>query len=723
MNSFFTGYKNRWVHKNIDEDVAVILAEKLGFSLTMAKLLILRGIDSYEKACAFINPDINKLYDPFLMKDMDVAVKRIISAIENNEKIVVYGDYDVDGVISISVIKSFFKEIGIKCDHYIPERLSEGYGISDIGIDRILNNDYTLIITVDCGITAFNQMLYLENKASDMGKKVDVIITDHHLCMESDGISIPKACAVINPHRPECQYPFKELCGAGVVFKLIQALCYVLNLDKLFLEYLGMVAIATIADVVELKDENRIIVKHGLEQIKNSRNMGIIALLRVSGFLNKKLDTFSIGFGIGPRINAAGRMGDASVGVELLTSNDQKLVDELVELMEEQNRVRQETQSRIYNQAIEIIENNHLNKDSKVIVVGAEGWHHGVIGIVASKLVDRYYMPCFVLAYEAEHAIGSGRSIEGVDIFKAMQACGDIYKKYGGHEQAGGLTLSKKNIEVFSSCINKHIIDNTSEEIFQPLIKVDINLNPFNENVESVEQLELLGPFGQGNEKPVFSLLNLRVINIITVGNGKHLKLRLEAETGFVEAIGFGMGDLAKYLSVNDIVDIAASLSINEWQSRKSVQLTINDLRLTKDEMEKNNTFYNFSQIKDIDKLIDKIYNINNILIHRSELSLNRKVMIVVYRTISQATKKVYIVDEIFTLCKKLSKEYKINLNYFLYTKALEVLHELGIITYENHGVRISVSKSDVVMKVDLEKSIIFSTLSQNSGPKYDELG
>ena len=418
----------KWESFAVDENKIQEISKKYQISELLAKILLNRNIDTDDKIEKFLYPKLEDLNSPYLFKDMEKAVNRIEKALSGKEKITIYGDYDVDGITSITVLKSFLDEIDANVDYYLPNRLSEGYGLNNLALDKIKENGTQLLITVDCGISAYNEVAY----AKSLG--MDVIVTDHHECPEI----LPEAIAVIDAKRNDDTYPFNSLAGVGVSFKLVQAVCEKLKLPaETYLKYLDIVCLGTVADIVPLIEENRVIVKYGLETMKKTKNVGLKALIETSGY--KSIDSSAISFGLAPRMNACGRMGQAEIALKMLLTNDENEAKQIAEKLQVMNRERQEIERIIMQDAVEIIQKKHMENEN-VIVVGNENWHHGVIGIVASKITEAYYKPSILICFEGEDGKGSGRSIDGFDLHEALSACGEYLLKYGGHEMAIGLT-------------------------------------------------------------------------------------------------------------------------------------------------------------------------------------------------------------------------------------------------------------------------------------------
>ena len=556
----------KWQIYETDDEKVRELKEKYKINSLLAAILVNRGITDEEKIRKFLEPTRQDFYNPYLMKDMEIAVNRIIKAIESQEKVIIYGDYDVDGITSITVLKKFLKDVGLEVSYYIPNRLEEGYGLNKNAVEKIVNEGYTLMITVDCGISGIDEIDY----ANSLG--LEVIVTDHH----EPGESLPKALAVIDNKRKDSTYPFRELAGVGVSFKLCQAIGMKLELkEATYLKYLDIVCIGTISDIVPLVDENRVITKLGLLLVKQTKNLGLKSIIDSSGYT--KINSSTISFGVAPRVNACGRMGKAEEALELLLSTDIYKVNELTKKLNEHNRKRQEIEKFIYESAIEKIEKNHLN-ENRTIIVGGEGWHHGVIGIVSSKITEMYFKPSILLSFE-ENGIGkgSGRSIPGFDLHDSLMKCQNTLEKFGGHSMAVGVTIKKENLEEFSKEFEKVAADEKIEEIPQVLnidAKVDLNLI----DKEMIDSLKELEPFGEANKMPIFAFKNLRIDSIRALSEGKHLKLTLKEDNRIINAIGFNMGTLAEEYKIGDKIDVAGVLEINTFNGVDNLQINIKDV-------------------------------------------------------------------------------------------------------------------------------------------------
>lgn len=556
----------KWQIFEPDKNKIEEIKSKYKVNQLLATILANRNILKEEDIRLFLNPTRNDFYNPFLITDMDIAVNRIIKAIENKENITIYGDYDVDGITSITVLKSFLNDIGVETNTYIPNRLIEGYGLNKEAIDKISKKGCNLMITVDCGISAIEEIEY----ANSLG--IETIITDHH----EAGNEIPKAIAVIDNKRKDSKYPFRELAGVGVVFKLIQAIGITLKLkEESYLKYLDIVCIGTISDIVPLVDENRVIAKLGLLLVAQTKNIGLRSIINSSGY--NKIDSNTISFGVAPRVNACGRMGKAEEALELFLSKDKNEVNELTNKLNEHNRKRQETEKAIFENALEKIKAEHLD-ENKAIIVGGENWHHGVIGIVSSKITEMYFKPSILLSFEEDGiGKGSGRSIPGFDLHEALMKCSDTIEKFGGHSMAVGITVKKDNLEKFKKEFEQIATQSKIDEII-PIINIDAKVDLSDIDKEMVESLKQLEPFGEANKMPVFAFKNLKIDSIRALSEGKHLKLTLKDNNYIINAIGFNIGYLANEYRIGDKIDVAGVLEINTFNGVDNLQINIKDI-------------------------------------------------------------------------------------------------------------------------------------------------
>lgn len=555
----------KWEYYSSDEKKVEEIVEKFNISKLLATILVNREIIEEDRIRKFLEPTREDFHDPFLMPDMEIAVDRIIKAMEDKEKIMIYGDYDVDGITSISVLQKFLTERGLEVSSHIPNRLEEGYGLNKEAIKEIYDKGYRLMITVDCGISATEEIEY----ANSLG--ITTIVTDHHEPLEE----LPKAIAVIDAKRKDNKYPFNQLAGVGVVFKFIQALGIRLGLDeKEYLKYLDLVCVGTISDIVPLVDENRVIAKLGLKLVNVTKNLGLKCLLESAGY--KKIDSNTVSFGVAPRVNACGRMGHETEALDIFLSNDIYEVKRLSDKLNEYNKVRQETEKSIVEKALAMIEENKENEKS-AIVLGSKGWHHGVIGIVSSKITEMYFKPSILVSFEDGIAKGSGRSVPGFDLHEALCKCSDYLEKYGGHEMAVGLTLKEENFESFKAAFDEVAKQEKVEEIL-PVIYIDGIVTSEDMKPEFVKQLTNLEPFGEGNKVPLFAYKGLKINSIRALTDGKHLKLTLKDDNLIIDAIGFNMGSLVDEYRIGDKIDVVGVLEINSFNGMENVQINLKDI-------------------------------------------------------------------------------------------------------------------------------------------------
>ena len=544
------------------------VCEKYNINKLLATILVNRKIIDNEDLNIFLNPNRKNFHDPFMMPDMEKAVKRIKEAIKNQEKVIIYGDYDADGITSITVLKSFLNDIGLDVSYYIPNRLDEGYGLNNNAIEKIVKEKFTLMITVDCGISAIDEIEY----ANSLG--IQTIVTDHHEVAEK----LPKAIAIVDAKRKDNKYPCRDLAGVGVVFKLIQALSIEFGLpEESYLKYLDIVCVGTISDIVSLTDENRVIAKLGLMLVNQTKNLGLRALLKSSGY--KRIDSTAISFGVAPRINACGRMGHAEKALELFLSKDIYEIRKLTNELNEFNKLRQETEKNIYNEAVSIIEEKKIFNNNTIVLAG-DNWHHGVIGIVASKITEKYFKPSILLCNEDNLAKGSGRSIPGFDLHEALMKCSDTIERFGGHSMAIGITLRNDMINEFNSSLEKIAKDANIDEIL-PIIKIDGMLDLFDVSKETVRSLEQLEPFGEGNKMPIFAVRNLKIDSIRALSEGKHIKMTLRQNNTTINAIGFNLGKLVNDYKIGDKIDVVGTLEINTFNGVDTIQINLKDVRKT----------------------------------------------------------------------------------------------------------------------------------------------
>lgn len=555
----------QWKVYEENENEAKRIKEKFKVGELVSKIIANRNVGTDEDIRIFLSPTRNDFHDPFLFNDMKIAVNRIIKAIENNEKVSIYGDYDVDGITSTTVLKKFLNDRGLDVDTYIPNRLEEGYGLNKNAVEEIVKKGSKLIITVDCGISGIEEIEY----ANSLG--IETIVTDHHEQAEV----IPNAIAVIDAKRKDNTYPFRGLAGVGVVFKLIQAISIQLKLEEReYLKYLDLVCIGTISDIVPLVNENRVIAKLGLKLLNQTKNVGLREL--INSINCKELNSSAVSFGIAPRINACGRMGHQEEALKLFLTDNINEAQKITKKLNNYNSIRQETERKIYEEALEMIKSN--NEETSSIVLAGNNWHHGVIGIVSSKITEMFFKPSILICIEDDIGKGSGRSIPGFDLHDALSKCQNVLEKFGGHEMAVGLSLKKENISKFKEEFEEISKKAKVSEIV-PIVNVDGVISLKDISKKDVEELNLLEPFGDSNKMPIFIYRNLKIDSIRALTNGKHLKLTLRDSSYLINAIGFNLGYLVDEYKIGDKIDIAGTIEINSFNGYENLQINIKDIR------------------------------------------------------------------------------------------------------------------------------------------------
>lgn len=722
--------EKKWILKSDESGEAYsqkqLIASELGINPIVAELLYNRGYTDPISAKSFLYMESEMLCDPFSMKDMDVAVDRIKRAIDTEEKITIYGDYDVDGVTAVCTLYLFLKSEGARVDYYIPNRSGEGYGVSNVAIDMLKEQGTDLVITVDTGITAIEEV----DHAREVG--VDFLITDHHEC-RSD---LPVASAVINPHRPDCEYPFKELAGVGVVFKLVSAYeekfsgCSRIEAaSNVFSRYADLVAIGTIADVMPIKSENRIIVSYGLKMIENTQRPGLQALIDASSSRSAdngksdrrrrktKISTGYIGYTLAPRINAAGRIRTASLSVELFLS--ERLSDAAV-IAEElclANKERQSEENKIMQEAYQKIELQNMDKDP-VIVLDADGWHHGVIGIVASRITEKYSRPTILVSFENSSAEpsdddmgkGSGRSIKGLNLVNALSFCSEHLVKFGGHELAAGLSVTRRELPAFRKMINEYARENLCEADMIPTIEADCKVYPKDVNMTLAEELQILEPYGVGNPMPNFVMYGVNVNEITPVSEGKHTRFNLGDGKYNFSAMYFSNSPSQLGIYTGDKVDILFNLDINEWLGKRSVQLIIKDVKLSEtqgrinaSEKERFNEIWNGATFT----------REENVLPDRDDFAL-------VYRHVVLSVRAGNDVLSHRDITSALSHGYdKRSIGYVKLKIIIKIFKELNLLGIEDVGPEIYKFRVHYsTTKTDLEKSTLLRRLRNQMNSK-----
>ena len=564
--------QKRWVDRyKADTNKVETLASALNINKVLATLLIQRGVDDFEQARNFFRPRLEHLHDPFLMKDMEHAIARIERAIGMKENILIYGDYDVDGTTSVAVLFSFLNRFYNHLGYYIPDRYKEGYGISTQGIDYAADNNYSLIIALDCGIKSIDKIEYARSKG------IDFIIGDHH----TPGEELPQAVAVLDPKRKDCSYPYKELSGCGIAFKIIQAFAKINQLDdNTVYQYLDLVAVSIASDIVPITGENRVLAYYGLKKLNNNPCFGLKALIDLAT-KSSDLSLTDVIFQIGPRINAAGRIDHAKDAVKLLIAKSSEEAKTCCGLIDIQNMQRKDFDARITAEALEQIQANEHLMQRKTTVVYQEDWHKGVIGIVASRLTEKYYRPTIVLTKSNGHVAGSARSVAGFDLYEALSECSDLLDQFGGHKYAAGLTMKVENVIALQKRFEEVVAQSIDPELLEPEIGIDAEIKLVDITPKFFRVLQQFAPFGPENNAPVFIAKNLYTIGAATLVGANHLKMLLTQEgAGTFDSIGFGLGEFLPLINKGIPFDACFSIEENVWRDKRSLQLNLKGIRL-----------------------------------------------------------------------------------------------------------------------------------------------
>ncbi len=582
----------KWIIPEYDNNSVSDLSRSLDISPTLAKLLIHRNLDTKEKADSFLKKDFSAFYSPFLMKDIEVGANILIDAVKNHKKILIWGDYDVDGVTSVTVLLKYILSIGGICDYYIPVRDDDGYGLNPKVLKEYADKGFSLLVTVDSGITAVNEVNFAKNELN-----MSVIVTDHHECQSI----LPDADAIINPKRLDCTYPFKELAGVGVVFKFITAVemllfsaSVALSSKKLCKLYSDFVAIGTIADVMPITEENRIIVNSGLKSLENTRNKGLSALIHESGIdlsdpKKKKISSSTIGFVLAPRINAAGRMGTSKIAVDLFMTESHEEAAFLASELTRINKERQVIENEILTSALEKVQTQCDLQNDKVLILTDDNWHHGIIGIVSSRITEKYNLPSVLISFKnmgdnGEVGKGSARSVKGMNLVKALSDSSHLLEKFGGHTLAAGLSIKRSALEDFKKRMNDYARKNLDEESIIKTLDIDCEISSFDASVELATELSYLAPFGLSNPVPLFCTKDMKVLNVIEIGSRKHTKLLLEKDGILHTALVFGSPASSLQICEGDFIDVAFNLDINNFKNQQLLQFIVRDIRPSKRE-------------------------------------------------------------------------------------------------------------------------------------------
>ncbi len=677
----------RWKMPQIDQSEVQTVSQQCGESEYLCSLLLARGYHTPETISQFLSAD-GQLENPYALKDMDRAVQRIRRGIEEGEMMAIYGDYDADGVTATVVLFTYLESMGADVRYYIPTRDGEGYGLNKKAIDTIAKMGITLMITVDNGITAVEEIAY----ANSLG--MDVVVTDHHRPKEQ----LPEAFAVVDPYRPDDTTSFKGLAGVGVAFKLVCALEE--DIESMLDYYAELVTIGTVADVMPMSGENRIIVKRGLAKFSETENIGLRALMEAAGVSGRTVTSETIAFGLVPRINATGRLGHAKKAVDLLTTDDEEFAASLAQEIDEQNRERKALEEKILEDISRTLQNNPSLLYDRVLILAGEGWHHGVVGIVAAKLVEKYGKPCFLISCEHGEGRGSGRSVGEFSLFDALCACDDLLLRYGGHMQAAGLTIKTEKIDAFRQRILEYARQ-TGDYMPVSQLKIDRLLSPSQATLALIQEQHRLEPFGNGNEAPAYGLMGCRLTGIYPVSNGKHLRLRLSDGQDSLYVMYFRMEQAQFPYRVGDVLDIVISLSLNEYQGEQRVSAVVQDLRLTT--LDEDGLFAPkqiYEKIRRKEPLTQE---------EREEALPTREDVAAVYRFIRSAGRFAYDYDVLY------SRMPNGRLNYCRTRLCADILGEMKLIQFRKDPCIAYLAPIENPGKVDLNQSKVLQYVRERA--------
>ena len=687
----------RWVTAKPNLETVRSLARSCGFTPLAAAALCARGIDTPEAARAFLETDPAKLHDPMLLPDMAKARDTIRRAIEQGKKIAVFGDYDVDGVTSTCVMTRVLRSLGADVRHYIPDRLSEGYGLSMGAMDRLAQDGIGLIVTVDSGVSAFEEIA----RARELG--MEVVVTDHHECREE----LPDANAVVNPKRADSTYPFAELAGVGVAFKLACAMAGDGQQRAVLEQYADLVALGTVADVMPLIGENRIIVAAGLRRMAETQNVGLSMLLHESGQQGKRLTASTISFILAPRINAAGRLGHADMAAELFLTDDPRRAQTLAMALCEQNKQRQATENQILEQALQKLRREYDPLEDQVIVLAGEEWHHGVIGIVSSRICDRYACPTVLIALEDGIGKGSGRSVKGFNLYEALCDSAPLLERFGGHELAAGLTIREENIQQFRENMEAWAREHVNPRELMPILHIDCPIAPEFISTEATRGLDVLEPFGMGNPQPVFSMCDLLVEEITPISSDRHVRLTLSKDGQTYTAMLFGTGQGGCGFAQGNYVDAAFCLEINEYRGRCSVQLVIRDIQLSTCEVMADQKILN---------LYNRLMSDGALTAREARVLLpERRDLVAVWRHILSRSEDGWLSVPDGALSRRVSWESRREINIGKLLVCLDVFSESRLLSYHFREGQLNIVLKHIEGKADISKSVVLKTLQSMS--------
>lgn len=687
----------RWVTAAPDLAQVRSLADACGFPPLTAAALCARGIDTPEAVHSFLATDPAGLHDPFGLPDMEQAVRIVRDAIAAGAPIAVFGDYDVDGITGTCLMVRMLRGMGAQVQHYIPDRLSEGYGLSVSAMDMLAQNGTKLIVTVDSGVSAFEEVAH----ARALG--MQVVITDHHECRAE----LPDADAVVNPKRVDSTYPFPELAGVGVAFKLACALAGSQAQDQVLDAFADLVALGTVADVMPLVGENRILVAAGLTRMAETRNLGLTMLLREAGQSDRKLTASTISFILAPRINAAGRMGHADLAAELFLTDDPDRAQLLAAQLCEQNKQRQAAENRILVDALQKLRHAYDPLEDQVIILTGEDWHHGVIGIVSSRICDRYSCPTILIALDDGVGKGSGRSIKGFNLYEALSAAAPLLEKFGGHELAAGLTIREENIDAFRQTVKEYAAAHVDPSELMPLLHIDCALTPELISEQAIDGLSVLEPFGMGNPQPVFSMSDLLVEEITPISSDRHVRLTLSKDGAVYTALLFGTGAGGCGFAQGNYVDAAFSLEINEYRGRRTVQLIIKDVRLSACEALADQKLLN---------LYNRFMADGALTAREARVLLpERRDLVAVWRHIISRSEDGWLTVPSNALSRRVSWESRREINIGKQFVCLDVFSESNLLSYHFRDGQLNIILKHIEGKADISRSVVLKTLQSMS--------
>ncbi len=685
----------KWNIAKPDGNAVHTLATKGGYPVLTAAVLCSRGMDTPEKAAQFLAADFGQLGDPMLLPDMARAVEVIQTALENGERIAVFGDYDVDGITSTCVMVRYLRSVHADCLYYIPDRLTEGYGLNCDALQALRDQGVSLVITVDSGITAMEEVAF----AHKIGLKM--VVTDHHECIDT----LPEAEAVVNPKCPNSRYPFPDLAGVGVAFKLVCALAGPEHLPEVLDAYLDLVAVGTIADVMPLYGENRTIVANGLCYLAQTDNPGLRMLIREAGVEEKRMTSSVVSFTLAPRINAAGRMGCANLAAELFLTDSLSRASDIAALLCQQNKERQNAENAILSQAYAALQKEYDPEEDRIIVLWGEDWHHGVIGIVSSRISDRYGCPTVLISLEGDSGKGSGRSVRGFNLFEALEHSSGYLEKFGGHALAAGLTIDRKNLSAFKQSLCEYAKENIREEDTVPVVNIDCMIRPEHISMEAIHGLRVLEPYGMGNPEPVFGMCELTVEDITPISSDRHLKMTLSKGGIFFTAMLFGTGSGGCSVVQGNVVDAAFSLEINTFRGRSTIQLMLKDIRLSSCELKKDHALLtSYSMFIDGNAItpheVDRLYP-------------DRRDLVAVWRHLISRQENSQVTAPYNTLSRRIEWESRRDINIGKLFVCLDVFSESRLVSYHFKNGLLTIRMLPYQGKADISKSVVLATLRQ----------